>query len=200
MRLPALARIYKTACGIAPETAVMNSPTPTIERLSGPDAHALVDPLLREYMRWITDRLVTEYGVRLDDPRALEEAQHRALAGEMPQLLGPRGRLLVARVDGQPAGVCILKPVDAATGEVKRMYVRPQARGHGIGRALLARLIADARAEGYRKLRLESLGFMQEAQSLYRSLGFAGRPAFAGSQAKSADLEDFTCFMEAVLD
>jgi len=57
-------------------------------------------------------------------------------------------------------------------GEVKRMYVRPEFRRRGIGRALLEGLIAEAQEIGYSTVRLDSTRFMEAAHSLYRSLGF----------------------------
>jgi GNAT superfamily N-acetyltransferase len=57
-------------------------------------------------------------------------------------------------------------------GEIKRMYIRPEFRGMGIGRALLEGLIAEAREIGYPRVLPDSTRFMKEAHSLYRSVGF----------------------------
>jgi GNAT superfamily N-acetyltransferase len=85
----------------------------------------------------------------------------------------PRGGLWLARADdGRSCGCVALRPLDATVAEVKRMYVDPEWRGHGVGRALLVTLIAAARARGYSTLRLGTLADMTVAQSLYRSLGF----------------------------
>ena len=87
----------------------------------------------------------------------------------------PKGGLWLARANVGAAGVgCVaLRPLTTSMAEVKRMYVDPQWRGHGIGRALLETLIDKARALGYGTLRLGTLDDMTAAQSLYRSLGFA---------------------------
>lgn len=90
----------------------------------------------------------------------------------------PDGRLLIAR-DGDAAVGCIgLRRLDATTGEVKRLYVRPVARGHGLGEALARRVIDAAREIGYRRLVLDTLAPMTEARSLYRSLGFREIPRY----------------------
>jgi ribosomal protein S18 acetylase RimI-like enzyme len=84
----------------------------------------------------------------------------------------PRGALLLALGDTQVAGCAALRPLDADTCEIKRVFVRPAQRGRGTARAMLAQLIAHARRADYREARLETLPAMREAISLYTSLGF----------------------------
>jgi len=84
----------------------------------------------------------------------------------------PRGRLLLALADGQPAGTIALKPIDLTTAEVKRTYVRPEYRGHGIGSRLVARLIEEARQIGYTRLVLDSHMDMKAAHAVYQGMGF----------------------------
>jgi GNAT superfamily N-acetyltransferase len=86
----------------------------------------------------------------------------------------PAGRLLLALWDEKPAGVIALRPLsEAGICEMKRLYVRPEFRAHGIGRVLAERVIAEAAEMGYTKMRLDTVpGKMDRAIAMYRELGF----------------------------
>jgi ribosomal protein S18 acetylase RimI-like enzyme len=162
------------------------------------DAVGDVESLFREYGDWVAERLAALFDITLTDEDVA--GHHAAFRAELPRLLGPRGRLLVARLDdGDPVGVGALLPVDDATAEIKRMYVRPAARGLGVGRELLGRLVEDARAERYATVRLETLEFMTTALAMYREFGFVEAETFE-SEAASAGLEQITISMELDLD
>jgi len=156
-----------------------------------------VEPLVQEYWGWAGERLAGMLGrpVRADSA----DRMHRAFMAELPTIIAPRGRLLVVRSQDAIVGIAMLKPVDDVTAELKRVYVRPVVRSGGVARALVGRLLDDARKEGFVTVRLESLRFMTAAHALYRSEGFVETPPFAGSEAGSAGLESAAVFMELVL-
>jgi GNAT superfamily N-acetyltransferase len=154
----------------------------------------VVEPLFREYGEWVADRLAHDAGITFTEADLARH--HDAFRAEVPRLLGPGGRLLVARLGGDPVGVGALKPVDASTAEIKRMYVRPAAQGLGAGRALLSHLVEEATAEGYATARLESLRFMTTALALYRAFGFVETAIFDGSETEGTALVPLTIAME----
>jgi putative acetyltransferase len=84
----------------------------------------------------------------------------------------PEGRLLLAVEGGDAVGIVALRRLSGKTCEMKRMYVRPEFRGRGIGRMLAKRAIGEARDAGYVRMRLDTLSRLKEAIFLYESLGF----------------------------
>jgi putative acetyltransferase len=85
----------------------------------------------------------------------------------------PDGRLLLAECDGQLAGCVALHKLEDSICEMKRLYLRSQFRGHGLGRALAHRIIGEARQMSYERMRLDTVEpVMKDAVRMYRSIGF----------------------------
>lgn len=137
----------------------MLSVMPELTQAHSADEIEIVRNLLREYQQAL--------GVDLSFQGF--EAELASLPGSYAP---PSGRLLLARHAGTPVGCVALQRIDAARAEMKRLYVPPSARGLGIGRKLVAQILAEAQAIGYSDVVLDTLPNMLEAQRLYEQFGF----------------------------
>ena len=98
----------------------------------------------------------------------------------------PGGTLLLATVEGKLAGTGALRPLATLACEAKRLYVRPEFRGRGVGEALVRRLIEEARAAGYREIFGDSLPAMKAAMRVYRRLGFSDTAPYSPNPTPGA--------------
>ncbi len=115
--------------------------------------------------------LFREYAAWLQEGICLQSFEEELAA--LPGAYGPpRGALLMAVDGNQLAGCGALRALDEDTGEMKRLFVRPEFRGNAIGPRLVTTLIEEARRLGYRRVRLDTLPKMASAQKLYELLGF----------------------------
>jgi ribosomal protein S18 acetylase RimI-like enzyme len=169
----------------------------TIERLTGADSRTVLRPVFEEYLTWVAEQLRDNYGIVFEESNeVVRERHHRAFDAELPKMLGPRGRVIVARAGDAIVGVGTMKPVTDDIAEIKRVYVRPGARGQGIARAIMARLLDDARTERFAMVRLETMDFMRQAIALYRSIGATETAQFDESEAAAAGVEGFTRYLQ----
>lgn len=139
------------------------------------------EPLTSDVAASLIGALNTELAERYPEPGAT----HFRLD---PSEVAPgAGMFVVARLSGQPVGCgavrwlrdpALVRELGPAAGELKRMYVAPEMRGYGIGRALLARLEDEARTLGLTRLVLETGTRQAEALALYRNAGFTPIPAY----------------------
>jgi len=120
-----------------------------------------------------------------------EALRHQNFGDEVAALPGeyapPGGILLLARGEGEIAAGCVaLRRLDAATGEIKRMYVRERYRGSGLGRRLAVSVIDTARRLGYARVVLDTLPKLASAIALYRDLGFGEIDPYLASPTPGA--------------
>jgi GNAT superfamily N-acetyltransferase len=118
----------------------------------------------------------------------------KEVAGLPGDYAKPSGRLLLAFVDDQLVGCVAMRKIGNGTCEMKRLYLRPNVRGKGLGRELARSIIDEARVVGYQRMCLDTLpGKMDHALSLYRSLGFKEIPPYYDNPVPGAT------FMELLL-
>lgn len=116
--------------------------------------------------------LFVEYAESLGFSLCFQNFDHelRTLPGDYNP---PGGRLLLAYLNDEPMGCVAMHRWDEHACEMKRLYVRPAARGHALGRVLVERLIKEARDIGYKSMRLDTVEpIMNHAVLLYRDMGF----------------------------
>jgi len=130
----------------------------------------IVEAASAEQLAIVGDLLV-EYARSLNVSLCFENLD-KEVAGLPGPYARPSGRLLLAAEAGRIAGCGALKRVDDNVCEMKRLFLRPEFRGKGAGKAMTLRLLDEARSIGYKELRLDTLPSMKEAIALYRSLGF----------------------------
>ena len=137
-----------------------------IKQAANEDHIADARALFREYEAWL--------GMSLCFQKFEEEVA--SLPGKYAP---PGGRLYVAYDGGSPVGCIALRGLEPGICEMKRLYLRDAARGKGVGVRLIERVIADARAIGYEKMRLDTFPpKMGKAVGLYEAHGFYEIPAY----------------------
>jgi len=143
--------------------AVVQVPT-TVQQLDQ------VRSLMRSFIAWHKARHRED--IHLIDGYFDAEAFEQELASLPGKYVPPHGQLLLATWEATPAGCVALREIDSASCEMKRMFVYTQFHGKGVGYALADAVINEARALGYRTMRLDTSIRQDEAKGLYQRLGF----------------------------
>jgi GNAT superfamily N-acetyltransferase len=132
---------------------------PSILPARFPDDHEAVVAIFREYVN--------------SPSVSLSFQGYEAEFAELPgQYAAPEGRLLLARQGDTVVGCAALRRIDASTCEMKRVYVRPAARGLKLGRQLVEAIVTEAKLAAYSRICLDVLPEFIAAQKLYTSMGF----------------------------
>lgn len=137
-------------------------------------------------------RLMTEYAA-LPHTAGRWTTMAADIAALPAPFVAPQGVLLVAYADAVPVASGAVRLLDAHTAEVKRMYVRPAARGRGTGEALLRMLLTEAQRLGAARVRLDTAPELSVAIALYTKLGFTRIERYLPEQ-----LPDAVCFERPV--
>ena len=167
-----------------------------LREVVGGEDLAAAERLADDYGRWVRSVLESEHGIAIQDP-----SESHLLFSDLGDLLQPPSRLYLAIVDRQPLGVAGIKHLDPSVAEITRMFVLPEARGHGVGRELMERLIADGVAGGYTVLRLETMTWMTEAVALYRKFGFEETRSYGAREFENVrSVDPLAVFLELRLD
>ena len=147
----------------------MQTPSVIVHNPAGPEALVIVRTLFEEYAASLSVDLCFQ--------------NFREELAELPgEYAPPRGALLLALVDGVPAGCCALRPIDSTdypnAAEMKRLFVRKAFRSFGLGRQLSEGILDAARQAGYTSVLLDTLDDMESARALYEDLGFEEIPPY----------------------
>ncbi len=126
-----------------------------------------------EYVTWVFDEIEKMSGMTARAILGTEVVDYvPTVIGKVCAAAPPEGVFYLVEEGGALLAMGGLRRSADAVAELKRVYVRPAGRGKRLGEAIARRLIDDARAFGYRRVRLDTLPFMASAQALYESLGF----------------------------
>lgn len=164
-----------------------------LRQATSDDDFAQVRALAEGYAAWDVD-LTTRLGIPAED---LLSFQHDYRVEVLrARYAAPPSIMLLATDAGLPAACGAVDLSHPPHAEIKTLYVAPEARGRGFGTQIMQRLLAEAQAQGFPEVRLETVLFMTDAIRLYRSFGFAECPAY---YEIPPSLKPITMFMARVL-
>jgi len=130
-------------------------------------------------------QLFREYAASLEIDLCFQNFEEE-LASLPGKYQSPQGRLLLARDEQMVLGCVALRPIDTESCEMKRLYVRPQARGLNLGQRLAERICDEAKQAGYQRICLDTLPSMTPAIRIYEGLGFKPIGAYVFNPVKGA--------------
>lgn len=136
-----------------------------------------------EYMSWVAAEGESYFGISAQDSIGMTIAEYvptvlDAVCGDPP----PRGVFYLVECAQHLAAMGGLRRHSPGVAEIKRVYVRPAYRGQALGTTIVQRLLADARAFGYERVKLDTAPFMHAAHTLYESAGFHDCPPYEESE------------------
>lgn len=167
-----------------------------IRELTSADEVLELEPIVLEYFRIICGHLKRDFDVQIAPAEPTGD-----MMAQPEKFIPPLGRGFVAEQDNALLGMVFLKPLREPNFEIKRLYLRTEARGQGLGKRLVRQSVEVARQIGARNLYLDSIPSLKEAISLYESEGFQHVGAYPGSEIASYDmLRDVGVYMHLSLN
>ncbi len=160
---------------------------------------AVLTELNVAYLDWLDANIQQTFG--LDLPALLGQPITEYVAATLDKLCAaepPEGVFYLVRRDGLVVGMGGVRGTADGASEMKRVFVRPDQRGGGLGATIVRRLVSDATSFGYASMRLDSGPFMTSAHRLYEAEGFCDRPIYDGVEVPSELHHDWR-FMERSL-
>ena len=155
----------------------------TIRELTTPKEVAALEPLVLEYFHIVCGFLKSDYDVQMDP-----EELTANMMGSLENFVPPKGRGYVAEHGGALIGMIFLKPLCDSEIEIKRLYLRSKARGHGLGKRLVRHAVAAAHTLGATDVYLDSIPALAAAVSLYKTEGFEHCAPYEGSEVASLEV------------
>jgi GNAT superfamily N-acetyltransferase len=134
------------------------------------EAVPITDPVCEELLRRYVGEIEQRLAAGFDPSRASPPAER--------DFEPPSGVFVIGRVQGRPVACGGMRTLEPGVGEVRRMYVDPSARGHGVGGAILGALEDAARQMGHTIMRLDTASELHESHRLYESAGYAAVPSY----------------------
>lgn len=154
-----------------------------IRALETPEDVLALEPIVLEFFRIVCGSLKSDFDIQLSP----EEPTGNMMATP-EQFVPPLGRGYVAEADGALMGMIFLKPLRDDVYEIKRLYLRNEARGQGVGKRLVRHVVDVASDLGASDLYLDSIPSLSAAISLYEAEGFAHTTPYAGSEIASYEM------------
>ena len=152
-----------------------------------------------EYLSWDAEMMLEKHDVDIASLLGVTaESYAEGLLDHYGSLGPPDGIVYLLRIDGRIEGMGALHRLESDMAEIKRMYIRRNHRGKGLGKKMLRKLVEKAREFGYSAIRLDTGDFMEAAHQIYRSEGFKEIERYPGVETPEPFLP-YTIFMEKKL-
>jgi len=136
-----------------------------------------------EYVSWFLAGMESSYAVPAVSILGMTASQYvPTVIDKICAAKPPAGVFYLIKTDGKLVGMGGFRSLNSSTAEIKRIYIRPEFRGHNLGERILQRLVMDAKSYGFTQACLDTAPFMTSAHRIYERNGFVGCPAYEGSE------------------